>query len=158
MAIRHIFVILMVSSSLYIAASDSPLCSKIDFNRADYRDFRQCSGQNLPIFVVKTYATTPVTDVYKYRPNSLYYLSTSFYGYSCVESVNRFTMNRNTRIEAAVFLKTITYANIEIAIYNEQHRRVYTWINETSQGRPSTWFIMQGVVSETITNAMVSVI
>lgn len=154
MAIRQVFVVLVVSSSLYMAASDSPFCSKIDFNQANYRDFQQCSGQNFPIFVVKPYS--PASDVPKYRPNSIYYLSTGYYGYSCVESVKRFSMNRNTRIEAAIFLKTTTYASIEVAIYNDQHRRVYSWINETWAGRPSSWLILRGTVFETVSNAMVS--
>lgn len=156
MAIRQMFVVSVILLFVYKTASESPLCSKIDFNRYEYRDFRQCSGQNIPIFVVKQYATT--SDVYKYRPNSIYYLSTDFYNFSCIESVKRFSMDRNTRIEVAVYLKTTTYANIEIAIYNDRHRRIYSWINETTAGRPSSWFVMQGVVYETIPNAMVSYI
>lgn len=138
-----------------VDSENSEYCAKIDFNRTIFTDFRQCTAQYLPKFVVKSYTNTPT--IKPYRARALYYLSTDFVGYSCVESTRTFFMDSNTRIVAAVLLKAADYVNIEISVYNtELNRKIYSWINGTSSGQTSSWFIMSGQVLETIPRAVVT--
>lgn len=148
-------VLFLIVCCYHVDSKNSEYCAKIDFNRTSFTDFRQCTAQYLPQFVVKSYTNTPI--IKPYRARALYYLSTDFVGYSCVESTRTFFMNSNTRIVAAVLLKAADYVNIEISVYNtELNRKIYSWINGTSSGQSSSWFIMSGQVMETIPRAEVT--
>lgn len=146
--------VILLSICYPVESAKSEYCEKIDFNRTIFTDFHQCTAQYLPQFVVKSYSSTSA--IKPFRPHSLYFLSTDFVGYSCVESTRTFFMNSNTRIMSAVLLKAAEYVNIEISVYNtELNRKVYSWINGTSAGQSSSWFIMHGLVSEPIPRAVV---
>lgn len=155
MELRKISIgILLISLISSISLTAALFCEKIDFNRSYYTEIQACSKEYLPTFLLKPYSTSP--DIKPYRPRSVYYLSTNFVGYSCAETTKKYSMDTNTRIDVAVFLKSTEYANIEVAIYNaDMNRRVHSWINGTA-GQPGSWFTLHGIVTETIPNALVS--
>lgn len=153
MELREISIGILLFSSISFAAA--LFCEKIDFNRSYYTEIQACSKEYLPTFLLKPYSTTP--DIKPYRPRSVYFLSTNFVGYSCAETTKKYSMNSNTRIDVAVFLRSTEYANIEIAIYNaDLNRRIHSWVNGTATGQPGNWFTLHGIVTETIPNALVS--
>lgn len=126
-------------------------CAKVDFNRAAFSEFRQCYGKSLPVFVTKDYQTH--REIRPYRPASRYYLGTNIDSYSCIESSFKFSMNAMTRIEAAVYLKSVLNAFIEIVVYDaDRNMPVYSWRNETANGN---WFLIHGEIRSTIPNAQV---
>lgn len=154
MALRQIIVVFLVFSS--ISCISAMFCEKIDFNRIAYEKIQQCTLQNLPKLEIKNYAAT--TNVKPFRPTSSYYLSTVPIGYSCSQTTKTYTLNQRTRIEAAIFLKSFEYANVEISVYDvDLRQKMHSWMIGASDGKPTSWFVFHGEVAQNISNAVVKV-
>lgn len=126
-------------------------CAKIDFNRPTYSEFHECHGRYIPKFVIKPYWEQH--EIHPYRSTSQYFLGTDFYPDSCIESVQNFSMNANTRIEAAIYLKSFSNAFIEIIVLDaENNSQVHNWRNGTANGN---WFVIHGEVQKNIPHAQV---
>lgn len=127
-------------------------CEKVEFNQSMYSKFRSCTNKLLPIMVVKDYASH--REIPAYRPTSRFFLSTYTEGDSCVELTTRFSLNSNSRIESAIYLKSMLRSFVEITVYDmdKYGQPVYSWRNETA----NRWIIVQGEIRLSIPNAQVS--
>lgn len=128
-------------------------CAQIDFNRTTYPEFRECKGKFYPNFVINDYALHS-NEVKPYRNTSRYYLSNNFNEFSCSESVKLFVIDNYTRIEAAVYLKSIESSFLEIVVYDaDRNERIDALRTDGTNG----WQILQKNIRFNIHNARVSV-
>lgn len=128
-------------------------CAQIDFNRTTYPEFRECKGKFYPIFVIKDYASHS-NEVKPYRNTSRYYLSNNFNEFSCVESAMFFVIDNYTKIEAAIYLKSIESSFVEIVVYDaDRNERIDSLRTDGTNG----WQILQKNIRFNIHNARVSV-
>lgn len=129
------------------------LCVKIDFDRPSYSEFRECKEQRLPALCIENY--TSHHEVPPYQPTSKYFLSNNFYGFSCIESNIILTFDQNTFIEAALYLRSIGNAFVEINIYDANINALMKSIRSDGIARDS-WLILRGTIDGNISNARVS--
>lgn len=127
-------------------------CAKVDFNRTNFNEFRECSLSYLPELKIKEYSKT--SEVHPYRKTSRYYLSTDFINqYSCIMTSEKYALSPTTRIEAAVFLKSFANAFVKFFVYDtDNNMEIYSWRNSTSS---PNWFIFNAEVKINIPHAVV---
>lgn len=139
--------ILMILCDLTVGQN---FCAKIDFNRTFYPEFHQCQRNQNQLFMSFDYALH--ANIRPYRPNSHYYLSNGFTGYSCAEYNNTMTFNKNTIIEAAIFLKTIDKSFVDILIYDaDQDKLIDSFRRTNIMG----WLIVRGTIKQNVQRARV---
>lgn len=125
-------------------------CAQIDFNRTYISEFKECTGKYHPVFIIKEYAQHH--DLKPYRPTSHYFLSNNFESFSCAETSMHFTIDANTTIEAAVFLKTIGNSFVEIVIYDaDRNERIDSLRSDGTNG----WLNLQSKMFHNVRNAQV---
>ncbi|XP_055326744.1 uncharacterized protein LOC129580396 [Sitodiplosis mosellana] len=129
------------------------LCTKIDFDRTVLPEFRECTDQRLPALYITDYASH--REVPPYRPASPYYLSNSYFGLSCIESVIVLAFDKYTSIEAAIYLKSLGSAFVEINVYDATH--INSLVKSFRSDGTQNWSILRGSVDRNISNARVEI-
>lgn len=132
----------------YRSASAQKFCAKVDFNRTHYYEYGKCSFSNSPIFIIKSYATTP--ELHPYRKGANYFLTPNYID-SCIMSHDKYSLNLSSRIEAAVYFSAS--AIFTFVVYDTDRNVVaYQWRVD----KPSyKWFIFKGEIKTSIPNAVV---
>lgn len=125
-------------------------CTKFDFNRPRYPELSQCRRNLNPEFMSMEYSLH--NDIKPYRPTSRYFLSNGFTEFSCDETNITLTINPNTVIEAAIFLKTVDKSFVEILIYDADQNRLVETLRRTGT---LGWTIFRGSIKSNILRARV---
>lgn len=144
---RYVIALLLVFCELTMCQQ---FCAKINFDRPVFSEFRECKEQYLPPFYIKDYASN--RGVPPYSLTSKYFLSNNYYGFSCMESNIIFSFNRNTYIEAAIYLKSLPNAFVEINVYDGNKNEL---IKSIRSDGTQNWSILRGNVNGNISNARV---
>ena len=150
MSFRTLTIALYITTLCYVATGQS-FCGKFDFNQSYLMGFSACYGKYPSVFVPKDYLSNP--EIRPYRPTSRYFLGSIPNTYSCMESNNYFSMNANTRIEAAIYLKSDWNSFLRIIVMDvNQNRPIHTFQIEPKFGN---WFLFQEEIRTIIPNAKV---
>lgn len=146
-----LFILFGFLCSMISTEDPKPYCSKIDFNRPTFTEFRECRGKFLPLFSVKSYSGSSA--ITPFRPTSKYYLSTNVEGYTCAESSSKYSLNESSRIDSAIFLSFENAgAFVEILVVDtDKNIPVYSWKNDSS----TNWYRINGRIKNKIPNAQV---
>lgn len=149
---RKFIWISFVCLPLFVSISNGEkFCTKIDFNRTTIPEFRECFGKPGKGFILKSYQDTP--EIPPYRPTSRYFFAPASDTESCVESTFNLTMNAMTRIEAAIYVKSISNAFVEIIVFDaDRNEQKFEWKTLISNGN---WTLIKGVILSEIPNARV---
>lgn len=135
---------------LYCLASGQNFCGKFDFNQTYLTGFNVCYGKSM--FMIKDYFTQP--QIRPYRPTSRYFLGTNSDSYYCMASINRFSINANSHIEAAIYLKSNWNSFVEITLLDaDRNMPVHVWQIPVN----GNWYLLQEEIRTPINNAIVSV-
>ncbi|XP_037031475.1 uncharacterized protein LOC119070989 isoform X2 [Bradysia coprophila] len=139
-----------------ISADDNFGCRKIDFNKINSINmFDQCSSAS--DFAITSYEDNPTVPNYL---DALYYLSNTQVGWSCISTIDHFTLEADTEFSTSIFLQSLiiddmSHVEIEVIDLDDQSS-VFPVINAVASPR-YVWTPYNIKLGRNVANAKISI-
>lgn len=149
--ISNLIILFIIQNHQPLIGAQNRRCRKVDFNRPTsvVDEFDECAGAS--VLKINSYAATTIEP---FRPTSDFHLSATDQGVSCLQSTSIFTLDDNSEIRTAIFLRWETVgAWVQVQIFDLDGEVIDVVAQSEESNR---WMAFYGKVNRSIENAQVN--